>query len=197
MEKIKLGVAKREAKTPKQLRREGNVPATLYGRGIPSESLQINAREFQRLPAAAYSHMIELESTDGGAAVNAIIRQVARRSTKDFVYNIELYKVDLQRKVSVTVPLKFIGHSEAVKAGAKLEENYQEANIECLPAEIPDYIEVDLTALDVVEAAIHFGQVSLPAGITILNPHDEIVVKAVAPKVVAPTAKEVAAAAAK
>ncbi|MBP6745962.1 50S ribosomal protein L25, partial [bacterium] len=69
MEKIKLGVAKREAKTPKQLRREGNVPATLYGRGIPSESLQINAREFGRLPAAAYSHMIELESPEG--TVNA------------------------------------------------------------------------------------------------------------------------------
>jgi large subunit ribosomal protein L25 len=195
MEKIKLGVAKREAKTPKQLRREGNVPATLYGRGIPSESLQINAREFQRLPAAAYSHMIELQSPEG--AVNAIIRQVARRSTQDFVYNVELYKVDLQRKVTVTVPLKFIGASEAVKAGAKLEENYQEANIECLPAEIPDYIEVDITALDVVEAAIHFGQVALPAGITILNPHDEIVVKVVAPKVVAPSAKEAAAAAAK
>lgn len=195
MEKIKLGVAKREAKTPKQLRREGNVPATLYGRGIPSESLQINAREFGRLPAAAYSHMIELESPEGN--VNAIIRQVARRSTQDFVYNIELYKVDLQRKVSVTVPIKFVGASLAVKAGAKLEENYQEANIECLPAEIPDYIEVDLTALEVVEAAIHFGQVQVPAGITILNPHDEIVVKVVAPKVVAPTAKEAAAAAAK
>lgn len=191
MEKIKLGVAKREAKTPKQLRREGNVPATLYGRGIPSESLQINAREFQRLPAAAYSHMIELESPNG--SINAIIRQVARRSTQDFVYNIELYKVDLQRKVSVTVPLKFVGVSEAVKAGAKLEENYQEANIECLPAEIPDFIEVDLSALEVVEAAIHFGQVSLPAGITILNPHDEIVVKVVAPKVVA-TPKDAAAA---
>ena len=195
MDKIKLGVAKREAKTPKQLRREGNVPATLYGRGIPSESLQINAREFGRLPAAAYSHMIELESAEGN--VNAIIRQVARRSTEDFVYNVELYKVDLQRKVSVTVPIKFVGASAAVKAGAKLEENYQEANIECLPAEIPDYIEVDLTALEVVEAAIHFGQVTLPAGITILNPHDEIVVKVVAPKVVAPTAKEAAAAAAK
>jgi len=168
---------------------------TLYGRGIPSESLQINAREFGRLPAAAYSHMIELESPEGN--VNAIIRQVARRSTQDFVYNIELYKVDLQRKVSVTVPIKFVGASMAVKAGAKLEENYQEANIECLPAEIPDYIEVDLTALDVVEAAIHFGQVQVPAGITILNPHDEIVVKVVAPKVVAPTAKEAAAAAAK
>ncbi len=171
------------------------MPATLYGRGIPSESLQINAREFGRLPAAAYSHMIELESAEGN--VNAIIRQVARRSTQDFVYNIELYKVDLQRKVSVTVPIKFVGASLAVKAGAKLEENYQEANIECLPAEIPDYIEVDLTALEVVEAAIHFGQVQVPAGITILNPHDEIVVKVVAPKVVAPTAKEAAAAAAK
>jgi large subunit ribosomal protein L25 len=192
MEKIKLAVTKRDAKTPKLLRREGFIPATLYGPGIPSENLQVNAREFGRLSPAAYSHMIELVSPEG--VTNAIIRNVDRKSTVNFVYNIEFYKVALDRKVAVTVPLKFVGVSPAVVAGGKLEENYQEAHIDCLPGEIPDFLEVDLGVLENMDSAIHFGQLAAPAGIDVLNPPDEIIIKVVAPKVAA-TPKEAAAAA--
>lgn len=189
MEKIKLAVAKREAKTPRLLRREGKIPATLYGPGIPSENIQVDAREFSRLNPAAYSHMIELVSAEG--ATNAIIRNVERKSTSDFVFNVEFYKVALDRKVTVTVPLKFVGVSAAVIAGGKLEENYQDAHIECLPAEIPDFVEVDLAALENMDSAIHFGQLKTPAGIAVLNPADEIIIKIVAPKAAA-TPKEAA-----
>ncbi|MBU6454639.1 MAG: 50S ribosomal protein L25 [Cyanobacteria bacterium REEB67] len=194
MEKFKLAVAKREAKKPNQLRREGFLPATLYGRGVESENIQINAKEFSRLPAGAHSHMIELDIE--GKKVNAIIRGIQRHSTKDFVYNVELYKVALDRKLTVTVPLKLVGESPAVKLGGVLVENFQEAEIECLPGNIPEDIEVNLSLLGEVEDAIHFGQLEIAKDIKILNPHDEIIVKVVAPKA-APTPKEAAAAAPK
>ncbi len=193
MEKFKLAVSKRETKKPNLLRREGFLPATIYGRGVESETVQINAREFSRLPAGAHSHMIELDYA--GRKINAIIRGVQRHSTKDFIYNVELYKVALDRKLTVTVPLKLIGESAAIKLGAVLVENYQEAEIECLPGSIPEVIEVDLSALAEVEDSIHFGQLNVPSDVKILNPHDEIIVKVIAPKAV-PTAKETAAAAA-
>ena len=194
MEKFKLAVAKREAKKPNLLRREGFLPATLYGRGVESENIQINAKEFSRLPAGAHSHMIELDIE--GKKVNAIIRGIQRHSTKDFVYNVELYKVALDRKLTVTVPLKLVGESPAVKLGGVLVENFQEAEIECLPGNIPEDIEVNLSLLGEVEDAIHFGQLEIAKDIKILNPHDEIIVKVVAPKA-APTPKEAAAAAPK
>ncbi len=137
--------------------------------------------------------MIEVDLD--GKKLNAVIRGIQRHSTKDFIYNVELYTVALDRKLAVTVPLKLIGESAAIKLGGLLVENYQEIEIECLPGNIPDHVEVDLTHLAEVEDSIHFGQLTVPADVKILNPHDEIIVKVVAPKA-APTPKEAAAAAA-
>jgi large subunit ribosomal protein L25 len=194
MEKIKLAVSKREAKTPNQLRREGFIPGTLYGAGVASENVQLCAKEFSRLPQAAYSHMIELDYE--GTKVNGLIRQVQRKSTKDFVYTVELYRVNLDKKLTVSVPLKYVGASAAIHAGGQAVENYQEAELECLPSEIPDFVEVDMSMIENMEGAIHFGDIKLPSTIKILNPLDEIVVKVVAPKA-APTPKEAAVAAKK
>lgn len=192
MEKIKLAVSKRETKTPNQLRRDGFIPGTLYGAGVESECIQVCAKEFSRLPQAAYSHMLELDYA--GTPVNAIIRQVQRKSTTDSVVTVELYRVNLDKKISVTVPLKFVGACPAIHAGGVAVENFQEAELECLPGEIPDFVEVDMSMIETVESAIHFGQLKLSPSIKILNPHDEIIVKVIAPKA-APTPKEAAAAA--
>lgn len=181
MEKIKLNVAEREPKTPNQLRREAKLPATLYGPGDPSENLQVAEKEFTRLPNSAYSHMIEL---DFGAKkpVNAIIRSVQRKASTNKIMNVELYRVRLDRKLTVTVPLKFIGASPAVTAGAQLVESFLEAEIECLPNDIPDSIEVDLSAILEIDQSIHFGDLKISDKIKILNPPDEIIAKAVTPR---------------
>ena len=185
MEKIKLKISKREEKTPNQLRREGLIPATLYGANVASESVQLCAKDFSRLPAGVTSHMLELDYEE--KATNAIIRKVQRKSTKDFVYNIEFYKVDMQRKVSMSVPLRFGGISAAVQAGGKLEENYQNIQIEVLPDAIPDAVEVDLGMLDGNKTSIHFADLKLADGIKCLNPLDEIVIKVKAAKAVKET----------
>lgn len=180
MEKIKLAVKEREAKKPNLLRREGAIPATLYGPGQPPINVQIDAREFSRLPDAAHSHMIELSL--GGKGTNAIIRNVQRKAINHKVLNVEFYRVALDRKLTMSVPLSFIGTSAAVSAGNQLIELFQEAEIECLPGDIPDVLEIDLSKLAKVDDAIHFADVKLPKGVVILNPHDEIVAKVVTPR---------------
>jgi large subunit ribosomal protein L25 len=180
MDKIKLAAKEREAKKPNLLRREGAIPATLYGPGQPPLSVQIDAREFSRLPDAAHSHMIELSI--GGKGTNAIIRHVQRRATTHKVLNVEFYRVALDRKLTLTVPLVFVGTSAAVAAGNQLIELFQEAEIECLPGDIPDQLEIDLTKLAQVDDAIHFADLKLPKGVEILNPHDEIIAKVVTPR---------------
>jgi large subunit ribosomal protein L25 len=182
MEKIKLSVSARDSKNPKpnKLRRDGKVPATLYGPGQPSENVAVDAREFSRLPVAAYSHMIEL--VIDGKPANAIIRKVQRRSTTSDVLNIEFYRVSMDRLLSMTVPLKFVGSSPAVVLGGQLIEVFQEIEIESLPGDIPDSIEVDLGQLKVIDDSIHFGQLKLPKGVKVLNPHEEVVARVVTPR---------------
>lgn len=180
MQKIKLNVKEREAKTPNQLRREAQLPATLYGPGEPSTNLQIEEKEFVRLPNAAYSHMIELDL--GAQAINAIIRNVQRKASTNKIMNVELYKVRLDRKLTVTVPLKFVGVSEAVTLGGQLVEVNLEAEIECFPTDIPDEIEVDLSVLKEIDQSVHFGDLKLSDKVEILNPHDEIIVKVITPR---------------
>lgn len=183
MEKFKIQLKPREPKKPNLLRRENHIPATIYGAGLESESVQLDQKDFSRLPAAAYSHILELNGSKQGT-INAIIRHVHRKPTTHQVLNVEFYRVQADRKLTVSVPLKFIGASPAVQAGGQLVENYQEVEIECLPSDIPDYLEVDIANITEIEQGIHFSELATPDKIKILNPADEIVVRVVAPRVV-------------
>lgn len=192
MEKFKLSLAERETnKNPRQLRSEDKIPATLYGPGVPSQSVQICRTELSHLPAAAYSHVIELSSGQG--TVNAIIRNVQRMPTTGAVLNIEFYRIAEDRKLTVTVPLLLVGSSVAVKTGGILVELHQSADIECLPKDIPQNIEVDLSQITELEQGIHFSELKIPDTIKILNPLDEIVVRVTAPKAVVEDEKAEAA----
>jgi large subunit ribosomal protein L25 len=180
MEKFKLTLEKRDTKNPRWLRREGKIPATIYGPGEESQSVQVNAKEFSRLPVAAFSHIVELEN--GGKPVSALIRHVDRRSTTSEVLNVEFYKVAADRKLTVNVPLKFVGVSPAVGMGGQVMEMFNEAEIECFPTDIPDYLEVDMTKIVELEQGIHFSEIAHSDKIKILNPPDEIVVRVMVPR---------------
>ncbi|MDR3614401.1 MAG: 50S ribosomal protein L25 [Candidatus Obscuribacterales bacterium] len=180
MEKIKLAIKERESKTPNVLRREGTIPATVYGSGKDPQSVQVDAREFGRLAPAAYSHMIELDLN--GKVTNAVIRSVQRVSINHKVQSIQFLRVDLKKKLTLTVPIKFIGVSAAAKGGGVLVESFQEVEIECMPNDIPDFIECDLEKLVELEDALHFGDLKLPEHVSVVNPIGEIVVKVTAPR---------------
>jgi len=184
MEKFTLKATKREEKTPNQIRREGSVPGTMYGPTHSPESVQFNAREFSRLPAAAFSHILELDM--GGKPVAVLIRNVQRRSTTDEVINVEFYRVSADKKLTVTVPIKFVGTASAVSMfGAQLLENVVSVDVECLPSDIPDHIECDLSLLKELDSAITFSELKVPSNVEVLNPPDEIVARAVTPRTTA------------
>ncbi len=180
MERFKLQLEARESKKPNQLRRVGKIPATLYGPDTKSATLQVNAMDFTRLPAAAYSHVIELGTPEG--AVNALIRQVQRKHVSNEILNVEFYRVAKDRKLTVTVPLKFIGISPAVGKGGLLVEMFQTADLECLPSDIPDFLEVDISKIEDIDDGLHFSDLKLPDGVKVLNPHEELVARVIPKK---------------
>ncbi|MBX9666249.1 MAG: 50S ribosomal protein L25 [Candidatus Obscuribacterales bacterium] len=182
MEKYTLKASKREDKTPNRIRQEGNVPATIYGPTFEPESIQFCAREFSRLPAAAFSHLLELDFGTG-KPLNVIIRNVQRKSTTDSVVNVEFYRVRLDKKLTVTVPIKFVGTATAVTTwGAQLLESAVDVEVECMPNDIPDFIECDLSLLKELDSAINFSDLKVPASVKVLNPLDEVVARAVTPR---------------
>lgn len=191
MEKHVLKAKTRENKNPRMLRRDGFIPATLYGPNSPSQSLQVCRKELSGLPHGSLAHVLELD-LDDKTKVNVLIRSIERKIIKNEILNIQFYKVDMNKLVKVNVGLKFSGLAPAVKAGGQLLELFQEVEIECLPGQIPDFLEVDLSRLEKVDDAIHFKDLVIPNYVKILNPGDEVVVKAVSSKVKA-TAEEASA----
>ncbi|MEZ4489050.1 MAG: 50S ribosomal protein L25 [Cyanobacteriota/Melainabacteria group bacterium] len=185
MDKYLLSVATREEKTPNQLRREGIVPGTIYGPQFDSVNLQFCAKEFSRLPAAAFSHLLDLNYEDG-KKVSVIIRKVQRKATTGQVLNVEFYKIKLDRKLTVSVPIKLKGTAPAVVKGAQLMEVSLTADVECFPGDIPDFIEGDLSKLKEADDIIHFQDLEIDEEkIRILNPAEGVVAKAMAPRVAA------------
>jgi large subunit ribosomal protein L25 len=180
MEKIKLTLEKREEKKPNQLRRCGKIPTTVYGPEAKAVSFQVCEKTFSRLPGAAFSQIIDLETPEG--EIKALVRNVHRKHVSGEILNVEFYRVALTRKLNVTVPLKFNGVSPAVQKGGLLVIMMQSADLECLPNEIPEYLDVDLNSIEEVEQGIHFSQLKTPEGVKILNPHEELVARVVPKK---------------
>ena len=176
MEKIKINVKEREAGTPNQLRREAKIPATIYGQGEISQNLQVDEKEFKYLPAAAYSHIVELDF-GGGKPTSALIKHVQRNAASNQILNVEFYKVKMDHKLTIVVPLKFLGTAGGVIKGGQLIESHMEAEIECFPNDIPDFIEVDLSKLEEIDDAIHFRDLQVSDKVKILNEPDDIVAK--------------------
>lgn len=173
MEKCKLKLDARKNCKPNQLRAAGVVPATLYGPGTESVSLQVCATEFSRLPVSAFSSVLELDAPEG--KVPALIRQVQRKHVSGEVLNVEFLRVAKDRLLTVIVPLNFVGISSGLAKGGQLVQLYKECELQCLPGDIPGVVEVDISLITEVDGAIHFSDLKVPDAVKIINPPKEIV----------------------
>ena len=170
----------RESKTPNALRAEGNIPATIYGHGFKSISVQINAKEFSKIPHKAYSHINELNID--GEKFPILIRNVQVDPVRDTFLNIEFYKIKSDEKITVKVPLNYTGHSPAIVAGGILIVSHNEIEIQCLPKDIPDTIDVNLEEIKEIGQAIHSKDLKVSENIQILAKPEEVLVKVEIPK---------------
>ena len=177
---LTINAKNREKKTPNKLRSEGFVPATVYGHGFESNSIQVNAKEFSKVPHRAYSHINELNID--GEKFPILIRNVQRDPVRDTYLNIEFYKIRSDEKIKVKVPLNYIGHSPAIVAGGILIVSHSEIEIQCLPKDIPDSIDVSLEEIKEIGQAIHAKDLKISENIQILAKPEEVLVKVEVPK---------------
>lgn len=171
----------RENKKPNALRASGFVPATVYGHGFESKSIQINAKDFSKIPHKAYSHINQLD-IDGMEKCDVLIRNVQVDPIRDNYLNIEFYKIKSDEKIKVKVSLNYIGHSSAVTAGGVLIVSLNEIEVQCFPKDIPDIIDVNLDKITEIGQAIHVRDLTAPPEVQILAKPDEVIVHVEVPK---------------
>lgn len=183
MSKSQLAAEKRNNDlNPRQLRSSGKVPATLYGKGMDSISLELDLKNFANAYKKDKNAIFELRVDN--QAFSTIVKRVQVQYTNDSILNVEFQQIRENEVVRMTVPIEILGKSPAVVAGGDLIINYTEMEVECLPADIPHSIKIDISGLEKLEDSITVSEVNYPKGVRSIETADDIVVKVAAPKVV-------------
>jgi large subunit ribosomal protein L25 len=154
----------------RRLRHQGQVPGIVYGGDQPPQSISLNNNEMVKHLAheSFYSHVLELKVD--GVAQSVILKALQRHVYRSGV----ILHVDFQRVVAgqalhVHVPLHFIGeeHSPGAKRGGVISHLLNEVEVSCLPKDLPEFIEVDVGALDIGDG-LHLSDLTLPEGVSLL-----------------------------
>jgi len=178
---FKLSAKERTAKGA-DVRTKTVLPAVVYGMGAPAASVTINYDEFVKLFAeAGEASLIDLllgDKADG----KVLIQDIAYDPVSDRIIHVDLRRIDMNKEMTATVELRFIGESPVIKAlGGTLMRSVVSVEVACLPKDLVSYIEVDLTALKTFDDVIKIKDLIIPAGITITNPHaEDLIAKATA-----------------
>lgn len=165
-EKITLALAPRTAQKKKvrALRREGIIPAVLYGKGLVSTPIQVGQKDLETAYRKMHGASI-IEATLDGKSIPVLIHEIHRDTIKGEILHVDFLKVDLSREVTVEVPLAFTGVSIAETEGrGKVGHEATSIVIKCPPASIPAEIEVDVTPIKDKHDVIHASDLKLPEG---------------------------------
>ncbi|MCF7969601.1 MAG: 50S ribosomal protein L25/general stress protein Ctc [Methylococcaceae bacterium] len=153
----------------KASRRNGNIPAVVYGGNGEPELIELNHNEVVKslVNEAVYSHILQLNI--GGKVENAILKDMQRHPAKTQILHMDFMRVVMGEKLKINVPLHFVNEelSPGVKEGGVVMHSMIDIEIECLPRNIPEYIEVDLTGLEIGDS-IHMSQLALVDGLEIV-----------------------------
>lgn len=153
---------------PKALRRQGYIPAVLYGhQGSESLSLMAKAKDVEKLlkEASINNTLVNVNISDQSWKGRALIREVQTHPWRPDIYHISLFAVVAQESVEVVVPIHLNGEPQGVKEGGVLDQLITELTIECPPNQIPDVIDVDVTPME-IGTTLHIGELALPQGVT-------------------------------
>lgn len=184
MESIGLTATKRtiKGKTVASLRKKGLLPAVLYGYKVETTDLELNEREFGKVfKQAGESTLINL--TVDGKSQTVLIHDVQNHYLTDKPIHVDFFAVNMDEKLTATIPLHFEGESSAVKAmGGVLVKNIAEVEVECLPADLPHQIVVDISTLNTFEDAIHIKDLPVSDKVKILGNPEEVVANVAAPR---------------
>jgi len=201
METLKLEAIYRSDKTKghmKQIRKQGYVTASVFGHDAEPVSIELKLEDFAKQAKhaeAGIKSLIELkikgspEKTDGMVILKEFYKDPLTRRVLDMQFQ----RINLDEKVSVSVPIVLIGEAAGLKEGGTVEQPLDELHVSCLPTDIPPRIDVDVSHLNIGDH-VRAGDIQLGDNIEVLNDADTLICTCVQPHVYKPSAAEEAAA---
>jgi large subunit ribosomal protein L25 len=200
MERVQLSARRRESvgkNTVGRLRREGQVPAVVYGRGVDALPVVVDGKALRGAlrTHAGLNVLIDLALSDGDWAPQTVMVKEVQRDifARESITHVDFHTIDLTEAVEAHVPLTFLGTPKGVTEGGVLEIHLRDLLVECLPTQIPESIEVDVSGL-VIGHAVHVSDLRVPSEATVVTSPGEVVALVTTPKVVEEAAPAVPAA---
>ncbi len=152
----------------RSLRRDGRVPAVIYGHARKPQPLSVDARELGRLLGQVSAETTVIELDIDGAMARTLIRDIQRHPVKRAIIHVDFQELVVGEKISVKVPIVLVGTSVGVRLnGGILSHIMQELEVLVDPANIPNKIEIDITNLN-VGASVHVDELPIPEGVEVL-----------------------------
>ena len=183
-QQTELRVSPREVmgKATKRLRKSGIIPANISGHKEASQAVQVEALAFEALKRAhAATSIITLRLPGSGRAQTVLVRRVQRDPRSGKILHIDFSRVSLTERITMKVPLHFVGEAPGVKdEGGVLLHLLDALEVECTASDIVDYIEVDISSLTEIDSILHAEDVRLPANYTLITDPNEGIAKVAA-----------------
>jgi len=166
-------------KQVRRLRREGWVPAVLYGSDAQSRPLQVPAAEAEEvIDQAGTSHLITLSISGESSPLQVLVRGLQRDPIRRNLLHVDFYRVEMDKPITMEIPIVLVGSSPVVdRREGILLQGKQTLEIECLPRDLIEAVEVDLSTLTEVDQQITVGDLALPPSIRVLDDPDEMIVR--------------------
>lgn len=179
----KIGCQKRDRKTRgylNELKRNGIVPGTVYGKGVDNQAISISLKELTRTFQAHGSRGLFLLEIDEGNGLMVVVREIQRHPITGQITHVDFWKVRLDEKINSTVGISIVGEEEIMKKGGILQAGAKEIEVFCLPQDIPETLVYDIAALEIGDK-VTVADLQVPAGVEILTELDTLLATVLAP----------------
>lgn len=178
-----------------RLRREGVLPAVVYGHGHESEAIQLDAREFETLRRHAGRNALLDLKVGSSRATPVIVHGLQTHPVNRSTLHVDFFVVRMTEELTVDVPITIVGQAEAAEqGGGTLLHLLSSITVRALPANIPQGLDLDVTPLVDFDTVLHVRDLQVPAGVTVVTDAEEAVARVQPPRVeeeeVAPAAEE-------
>ena len=164
---LRVSIRRELKKGPtKRLRKQGKIPAVVYGHGRPM-AIAVDAKEFYQNFSNIQSNVLYNIDVEGDHR-DVLVKDVQRDTIADTIKHIDFFEIERGKTLKTTVPLRIEGSAVGVKEGGLLEEHLHALEVECMPKDIPAYIPVDVSLLNIGDS-LHVSDLEAPQGVKFLS----------------------------
>jgi large subunit ribosomal protein L25 len=201
-QRASLTVEHREltGKAVKTLRRQGLIPGNLYGKGRPSQPVQVDGHALSKFIAAhGPATLIELHLDGKAKSETVMIQEVQREAVSHAIQHVDFLQIEMNKPIRIHIPIRVEGEAPAVtRDNGMLLQVLETVEVEALPAALPQSLSLDISDMEELKSIRHVSDLPVPSGVTLLTSADEVVVKIEPPRILEapeePTAEEPVAA---